>query len=207
MSGYISGEAEAEGPPSMTTLPAACARSVMSWICWRLDVHAADHHDVGPFELGGGRLADILVDETDRPPFRHIGGDQQQALRRHEGAHPFHQPIGVVEGAEGGRVMRKNAQDPTSVLDWDRAAHATSDLSGPWSPPPGRDARGFCLGTHIKSGTVAASGSHCPLAPPGADMVRLSVPARSPFRIGCGIGPALAQSAPSAALRPGAAIR
>ncbi len=33
MSGYISGEAEADGPPSITGLPAACARSVMSWIC------------------------------------------------------------------------------------------------------------------------------------------------------------------------------
>ena len=33
MSGYISGEADGEGPPSMTTLPAACARSAMSWIC------------------------------------------------------------------------------------------------------------------------------------------------------------------------------
>ena len=33
MSGYISGEAEAEGPPSTTTLPAACARSVISWTC------------------------------------------------------------------------------------------------------------------------------------------------------------------------------
>ena len=95
-----------------------------------LHVHAADQDDVGPFELGGGGLADILVDEADRPSFRHVRRDQEEALRRHEGAHPLHQPIGVVEGTERGRVMRKNAQDPASVLDWDRAAHATSHPLG-----------------------------------------------------------------------------
>ena len=152
MSGYISGEADADGPPSMTTLPGRVRALGDIVNLRRLDVHAADQDDVGPLEFGGGRLADILVDEADRPPFRHIGRDQEQALRRHEGAHPLHQPIGVVEGAERGRVVRENAQDPASVLDWDRAAHATSDLLSPSSPPPRRDARGSCIGTHIKSG-------------------------------------------------------
>ena len=52
MSGYISGEAEADGPPSTTTLPAAWARSAMVVDLRRLHVHAADHHDVRPFEFG-----------------------------------------------------------------------------------------------------------------------------------------------------------
>ena len=85
-----------------------------------LDVHAADQHGVGPGEIGVGRLSDVLVDEADRPRLRHIGRDHQQALRRHEGAHAFHQPIRVVEGADGGGVVRKNAQQPALILNWDR---------------------------------------------------------------------------------------
>ena len=33
MSAYISGDADADGPPNITTLPAACARAAISWIC------------------------------------------------------------------------------------------------------------------------------------------------------------------------------
>ncbi len=85
-----------------------------------LDVHAADQHGVGPGEIGVGRLADVFVDEADRPSLRHIGRGHEQALRRHERAHAFHQPVGVVEGAERGGVVRKNAQQPAPILDWDR---------------------------------------------------------------------------------------
>ncbi len=102
----------------------------------RLHMHAADDDDVGPFEFGRCGRADVLVDEADRPLFRHIGRDQQEPLRRHEGAHAFHQPVGVIERAERRRVMRKDTQDPALGLDWDRAAHATSDLT-----PHGRPLR------------------------------------------------------------------
>jgi hypothetical protein len=54
-----------------------------------LDVHAADQDDVGPLEFCGGRLADILVDEADRPPFRHVGRDQEQAWGGMKARTPF----------------------------------------------------------------------------------------------------------------------
>jgi len=92
----------------------------------RLDVHAADHDDVGPLEFGRRRAADVLVDETDRPAFGHIGRDEEEALRRHEGAHALHQAVGVVERAKSGGVMREDAQHPALVPDRDRAAHTTS---------------------------------------------------------------------------------
>ena len=46
------GRAETEGPPSTMTLPAALARARDVVHLRRLDVHAADHHDVGPGEIG-----------------------------------------------------------------------------------------------------------------------------------------------------------
>ena len=58
------------------------------------------------------RRADVFVDETDRPVRGHIGRDQQQALRRHEGLDAVGQRIGVFERAERRRVARKDAQDP-----------------------------------------------------------------------------------------------
>ncbi len=60
--------------------------------------------------------------------FRHVGGDQKEALRGHERTHPLHQPVGMVEGAECRRVVRKHAQNPPGALDRNRCAHATSDL-------------------------------------------------------------------------------
>ena len=55
MSGYISGEAEAEGPPSITEL-AGGVRALGDVVdLRRLHVHAADQDDVGPGEIGGGR--------------------------------------------------------------------------------------------------------------------------------------------------------
>ena len=67
MSGYISGEADTDGPPSTTDL-AGGMRARGDVVDLRgLHVHAADHHDVGPCEVGRGRPADVLVDEADRP--------------------------------------------------------------------------------------------------------------------------------------------
>ena len=65
-----------------------------------LDVHAADEHGLRPFEIFFGGGADVLVDEAYRPIRRHIGRDQQNALRRHEGLDARGQGIGVFEGAE-----------------------------------------------------------------------------------------------------------
>ena len=56
MSGYISGEAEADGPPSITGLPARMRALGDVVDLRRLHVHAADHHHVGPGEIGGGGL-------------------------------------------------------------------------------------------------------------------------------------------------------
>ncbi len=110
-----------------------------------LDVHGRDHHRVRPGEFGRGRRPDVLVDEADLPGFRHIGRDQQEALRRHEGPHPAHQPVGVVEGAEGRRVARKDTENPTLIPDRNRRTHqAPRSLSiprPPWSPRPARKAR------------------------------------------------------------------
>ncbi len=91
-----------------------------------LHVHAADHHHIGPGEIGGGRGVDVFVDETDRPALRHVGGDQQQPLRRHERPHALHQPVGVVKSAEGRGVAREHTQDPPLVSDRYRTAHVTS---------------------------------------------------------------------------------
>ena len=67
MSGYISGEAETDGPPSIDDLAGRMRARGDVVDLRRLDVHAADQHDVGPGEVGGGGRRDILVDEADRP--------------------------------------------------------------------------------------------------------------------------------------------
>ena len=77
----------------------------------RLDMHAADHDDIGPGEIGSLSRRDILVDKAHRPGRRQVGGDQQEPLRRHEGAHPVHQTKGVGKRAERGRVSREDAKD------------------------------------------------------------------------------------------------
>ena len=130
MSGYISGAAETEGPPSTVTLPAACGAALHVADLLGLDVHAGDQHDVGPGEIGVGRGADVLVDEADLPAFRHVGGDQQQPLRRHERPHPVHQLVGVLERAEGRRIGRKHAQNATFILNGHWAAHSPAPVSG-----------------------------------------------------------------------------
>jgi hypothetical protein len=63
-------------------------------------MHAADHDDIGPGEIGRLGRRDILVDEAHRPRRRQVSGDQQQPLRRHKGAHPVHQAKSVGKRAE-----------------------------------------------------------------------------------------------------------
>ena len=104
----------------------------------RLDVHAADQDGIGPGEIGGAGRPDILVDEADRPWLGHVGRDQQQALRRHEGAHPPEQVIGVGKRAERGRIGRKYAKDPAGIAGGQRATQMD---------PPYLTGRGFRPGT------------------------------------------------------------
>ncbi len=105
-----------------------------------LDVHAADKDRIRPVEFAILRRADILIDEANLPPFRQIGGDQQDALRRHEGAHP-HQFVSMLEGAERGGIARKNAQDAARMVNDDLASHGRPspwavDLSSNTDPRP-----------------------------------------------------------------------
>ena len=89
-----------------------------------LDVHAAHQHHVGPGEVGLGRARDVLVDEAHRPGVRHVGGDQQEPLRRHEGAHPAHQRKGMLERAERRRVGGKHAEDAALAPNGNRRTHS-----------------------------------------------------------------------------------
>ena len=92
----------------------------------RLDVHAADKDGVGPGQIVGAGRPDVLVDKANRPVRGHIGGDQQQALRRHERAHAPEQMVGVGERAEGRRVSREYAKNPARAAGGQWKAQETS---------------------------------------------------------------------------------
>src|ERR1051325_3330055 len=78
--------------------------------------------------VSGSRRAPVLVDEPHLPRLRQIGGDDQQALRRHEGAYAAaEEPIGMVERAERARVPGINAQDSSRVGRYVGRAHASED--------------------------------------------------------------------------------
>ena len=90
-----------------------------------LDVHAADEDGLRPFELFPRRAAEILVDELDLPFLGQIGREQQQALRRHEGADAVGQRVGMLERAERRRVTREDAENmPARSVAF--SAHRTS---------------------------------------------------------------------------------
>ena len=112
---YFSGAPEAEEPPSAVTLPWRLGARVDVADLRLLHMHAADEHRVGPGEIRVGRLAEVLVDEAHLPALRQVGGDHQQALRRHEGLH-VHQRVGAREGAERGGVGGEDAQDASFLI-------------------------------------------------------------------------------------------
>ena len=89
-----------------------------------LDVHAADHHRVGPGEILRLGACDVLVDEADRPVLGQIGRQHQQALRRHERLDVVEQGKGVREGAERRGVGRKHAEDFAGGRGLDRTTQA-----------------------------------------------------------------------------------
>ncbi len=95
----------------------------------RLNVHAADENHVGPGELRRLRPSHVFVDESNVPALREPGGHDQQALRRHEGANPTHQRVGMGKGAERRAVCRKNAENTALVRDRDATPHRLSYLT------------------------------------------------------------------------------
>src|SRR5207248_5853095 len=126
-----------------------------------LDMHAGHEHDVGPGKIGFARRSDVLVDEADRPGLRHVGGDQQQPLRRHESFDAVHQLVGVLEGAEGGRVAWEYAQHPPLILHRNRTTHRNPRNLSPMMPPlPERYA------TNHNPKYVIYIKAHCGVVPP-----------------------------------------
>jgi len=81
-----------------------------------LYVHAAQEHGIrrGDFVVAGG--ADVLVDEAHLPIFGKVGGNGEKTLRRHEGARPAAQRIGVFERPKGRAISRENAKYVPPVL-------------------------------------------------------------------------------------------
>lgn len=65
-----------------------------------LNMHAADHHGVGPGELGFGCGRNIFVNNANLPGGRHVGSNYQEPLGRHEGPDAPHQPISMLKRAE-----------------------------------------------------------------------------------------------------------
>ncbi len=111
------------GRPAPPTLPAALARRRMSRICGACTCMPETMTTSAHAKSGVGRARHVLVDEAHLPAVRQVGRDRQQPLRRHEGTDVVHQRIGVREGAEGRRVVRKHAQHVAAVTDGDGTAH------------------------------------------------------------------------------------
>ena len=113
-SGYHS--AQAGGAAQHGDLPEAVRPLIDVVDRVALDVHARGEHGVGPLEVRLGRRRHVLVDETDLPVARDRCGDQEEPLRRHEGAHAPQERIGVVERPERPRVVGKDAKDAAARL-------------------------------------------------------------------------------------------
>ena len=112
----------APGRPTPRSRPAprpgrsAWARRRMSSICRRCTCMPLTNTTSAQAKSSSRGRRHVLVDEADLPGRRHRGGDDQQPLRRHEGANAVGQRIGEFEGAERGRVARKHAQHAPSDM-------------------------------------------------------------------------------------------
>jgi hypothetical protein len=78
-----------------------------------LHVHAAHEDCVAPREVGVCRRTDVLVDNAHLPSARQVGGDEEEALRRHERADAGQEVVRVLERPERRCVGREDAEDPS----------------------------------------------------------------------------------------------
>ena len=113
--GIVSGRGRDRWPAQYRHLAVLMGAAVQLVDEAALHVHAAHEHGVGPGEICVGRRRDVLVDEPHLPVARQIGGDDQQPLGRHEGAHAGDQRKGMLERPEGRRIARKDAEDAPAV--------------------------------------------------------------------------------------------
>src|ERR1700758_2055891 len=91
-------------------------------------MHSADEDGISPGHLLLARRTDVLVDDPHLPCRRQIGGNDQNSLRRHKGANPAHQRIGVLERAKGWSISRKDAENAPAMAHLNLASH---DLGAP----------------------------------------------------------------------------
>jgi len=98
--GVVVGAAGDRGATERGRLPESMGALVDVENLPTLDVHAADENGIRPGELRILRRTDVLVDEAHVPRPRQIGGDNENALRRHEGENPPFDWVGVLERAE-----------------------------------------------------------------------------------------------------------
>src|SRR5438552_2757890 len=120
-------------------------------------MHAADEDGVGPGQLLLSGRPDGFIDYPYLPSLRQIGGDHENALRRHKGAHPIHQRIGVLERAEGWRIARKDTENAPAMAYPNLALH---DLALEYSGAMVRDRipRRFEVVGRVELGSVSAPG-------------------------------------------------
>ena len=97
-----------------------CRGSAAAWTCMPLTSTTSAHAN------SSGARWPAMFSSMNRTGqlLGQIGGDEQQALRRHERAHAFHQVVSMIEGPEGWRVARENAQDAAPIVDRNGGAHA-----------------------------------------------------------------------------------
>src|SRR6266481_1084937 len=120
-------------------------------------MHAADEDGVGPGQLLLAGRPDVFIDYPYLPARRQIGGDDENTLGWHEGAHPIHQRIGVLERAEGWRIARKDTENAPMMAYPNLALH---DLALQYSRAMVRDRipHRFEVVGRVELGSVSAPG-------------------------------------------------
>jgi hypothetical protein len=141
-----------------------------------LDMHAADKDRISPGEVPGTCLPHVFVDEADIPRFWQHRRDDKQPLRRHEGANPIGQRIGIFEGAERRDIAWKDAKNVprASMIGGQAAVLLVRNLLRHAShPEPDRCVAVLSAGSFRAAKTCAArywlpARSQSALNPPGA---------------------------------------
>ena len=96
-----------------------------------LDVHARHQDSVSPGKLAFQHRTNVFIDEPDLPLPWHKRSDEEDSLWRHEGFNGPHQGKGVIKGAEGLGIGRKNAKYMPNI---------------PWAECPNGDRLGYQRG-------------------------------------------------------------